>query len=87
MNSENFSNWKIGDSQKTPTCSSYQIGYRSLQLVCRFNELTARHNQFVNESKLPNADYSKILNRLEDKLDQLQLELEVGKQRQLSIGR
>ena len=43
------------------------------------NKLVASFNQAI--------DFTKIQNQFEDKLNQLQIELEVGKQRQLSIGR
>jgi len=53
----------------------------------RANKLVASFNQSIDTAKSPNVDFTKIQNGFEDKLRQLQIELEIGQQRQLNIGR
>jgi len=53
----------------------------------RANKLVASFNESIDTVKSPNIDVAKIQNQFEDRLSQLQIELEIEKQRQLNIGR
>ena len=43
-------------------------------------------NQSISQTNQPNANIPKIQNQFEDKLAQLQQELEISRQRQLSLS-
>ena len=73
-----FENYKTGNSVLDKYLNDLSK-YEAEKVVCSFN-------QSVSQTNEPNANIPNIQNQFKDKLTQLQQELEIGRQRQLSLS-